>query len=432
MSFLHPYYLWALAGLAVPIAIHLWSKKEAKTIKIGSVQLLSESKSKQSSSIELNEWWLLVVRMLLISIVVLLMAKPQWSNTIKNSEITYLLESGLSTNVELMQFLDSVSQEEEVRLLERNFPVVTDFERIDDTAEIPDYWQLASEMDALNTDSIVVFTTGLQRGLKGMRTQTENNINWVVMDSDTILEKGLLAYKNTEGLELVSIISTSNLAQFRKEQIDSENSNVTLNSNGDSLQINARAKPYSVPVMQLAPIQVELFYADSLSTDKKYIEAAFEALSSYLGRKISVESKSDSLPSAMDNSDLTIWLSAKPTPDSYQKPLLYKQDSLAQDLITIGALENTFLLTNRLTIQNSTEQRLTEKLLVLLNLDSELNPMVSKWDSRKVPESVLKTTYVKEQNKKVQRAGIDSSPWLWAGLCIVMIAERILAFKRKQ
>ncbi len=276
------------------------------------------------------------------------MAKPQWSNTIKNSEITYLLESGLSTNVELMQFLDSVSQEKEVRLLEKNFPVVTDFERIDDTAEIPDYWQLASEMDALNTDSVVVFTKGLQRGLKGMRPQTENNINWVVMDSDTILEKGLLAYENTEGLELVSIISTSNLAQFRKQQIDSENSNVILNPTGDSVQINTGANPYSVPVMQLAPIQVELFYADSLSTDRKYIEAAFEALSTYLGREINVESKSDSLSSAMDNPGLTIWLSEKPTPDSYQKLLLYKQDSLAQDLITTGALENTFLLTNRL------------------------------------------------------------------------------------
>ena len=43
MSFAHPLYLWTLLGLLVPIAIHLWSKKEAKTIKIGSVQLLSES-----------------------------------------------------------------------------------------------------------------------------------------------------------------------------------------------------------------------------------------------------------------------------------------------------------------------------------------------------------------------------------------------------
>ncbi|MEP0086438.1 MAG: BatA domain-containing protein, partial [Maribacter dokdonensis] len=82
MSFAHPSYLWALLGLLVPIAIHLWSKKEAKTIKIGSVQWLSESKSKQSSSIQLNEWWLLVLRMGIISLLVLLMAKPQWHSKV--------------------------------------------------------------------------------------------------------------------------------------------------------------------------------------------------------------------------------------------------------------------------------------------------------------------------------------------------------------
>ena len=88
MSFAHPSYLWALLGLLVPIAIHLWSKKEAKTIKIGSVQLLSESKSRQSSSIQLNEWWLLLLRIGIISLLVVLLAKPQWYSKVSNKTLT--------------------------------------------------------------------------------------------------------------------------------------------------------------------------------------------------------------------------------------------------------------------------------------------------------------------------------------------------------
>ena len=432
MSFVHPSYLWAFAGLIVPLAIHLWSKKEAKTIKIGSVQLLTESKSKQSSSIQLNEWWLLIVRMLLISLVVLLMAKPQWSENIKNSDITYLLEPSLATNKELLRFLDSTSQEKEVRLLQKNFPVVTDFQHIDNTAEIPDYWKLASEMDALRTDSVVIFTKGLQLGLRGMRPQTKKNINWVVIDSDTVLEKGLLAYSDTNDIELLSVMSTSNRTQFRKEPIDLENNRVAQNAGGDSLRIDTGAASYNVPVKKLEPIQVELFYTDSLSTDKKYIETSFEALSTYLGREIVVESKSDSTSSTMENPNLTVWLSEKAAPSSYQKLLVYKQDSLTLNLITTGELENTFLLTNRLNLKNSIEQRVTEKLLVLLNLDSELNSIASKWDIRTVPESILKTNIINGEKKQVERAGVDISPLLWAILCIVMLAERMIAFKRKQ
>jgi hypothetical protein len=40
MAFLNPLYLWALLGLAIPVAIHLWSRKEGRTIKVGSIKFL--------------------------------------------------------------------------------------------------------------------------------------------------------------------------------------------------------------------------------------------------------------------------------------------------------------------------------------------------------------------------------------------------------
>ena len=92
MTFGNPFYLWTLLGLLVPIAIHLWSKKEAKIIKIGSIKFLTPSDSKQSSRIKLNELWLLFLRMFIISILAIILSEPQWQSKSKNIPITYIVD----------------------------------------------------------------------------------------------------------------------------------------------------------------------------------------------------------------------------------------------------------------------------------------------------------------------------------------------------
>ncbi len=100
MFFLNPTYLWAFLGLTVPIAIHLWSKKEGKTIKIGSIQLLNKADTKQSRSIQLNEFWLLVLRLFLISVLVLILSNLHIRKKVDNAPITYIVESSLLQNKE--------------------------------------------------------------------------------------------------------------------------------------------------------------------------------------------------------------------------------------------------------------------------------------------------------------------------------------------
>ena len=236
MTFLHPSYLWALWGLLVPIAIHLWSKKEAKTIMVGSVQLLSESKSKRSSSLQLNEW---LLRLIVLSLVVLLMAKPQWTNKSYAAEVVYLVEPSLTADINLKPILDSLTQENEVRLLEKHFPAYTISENIVNDENVPDYWQLASEMDALNSDSIVVFTKGFLQGLKGMRPRTHNNIHWIQMDVATpAIEKPIWAYKDNERVRLISVISNAERTSFITDEISEGDTTIQPNETGDSIKID--------------------------------------------------------------------------------------------------------------------------------------------------------------------------------------------------
>ncbi|HAI38721.1 MAG TPA: hypothetical protein DCM40_11655 [Maribacter sp.] len=208
MSFAHPSYLWALLGLLVPLAIHLWSKKEAKTIKIGSVQWLSESKSKQSSSIQLNEWWLLVLRIGIISLLVLLMTKPQWHSKVSTTSLTYIIEPELMQHTGFMSRFNEISDDQENRLLSKGLPLIENEQDITTQHFLPDYWALATEMDALQTDSIVVFTKGFAKGLKGARPETKHKMHWVVIDSALAKEAPILAYKKKNGLQLFTGKST--------------------------------------------------------------------------------------------------------------------------------------------------------------------------------------------------------------------------------
>ena len=96
MVFLNPLFLWTLLGLLVPVAIHFWSKKKVKTIKIGSTQLLRELNPKQTKSIRLNQWFLLLLRMMIITLIALILAAPGIEFLKTERSITYLIEPSLA------------------------------------------------------------------------------------------------------------------------------------------------------------------------------------------------------------------------------------------------------------------------------------------------------------------------------------------------
>ncbi|WP_339627736.1 BatA domain-containing protein [uncultured Maribacter sp.] len=431
MSFTYPTYLWALLGLLVPIAVHLWSKKEAKTIKIGSIQLLSESKSKQSSSIQLNELWLLLLRMLIISVLTLVLAKPIWNSRIDNASLTYLVEPDLSQNKNFMTRLDSLADEQEIRLFKKGFPLWEYDSYYSRVVAIPDYWSLASETDLLNTDSIVVFTKGYARGIKGSRPQTDHQIKWVVIDSAQTVEKPLIAYQNEKDLQLYSALGNSNKVEVSSGQI-TLGSEYAVNSSGDSLRITNKGNAIKVPLVIQKPLDIAIFYKDSLANDKRFFEAAFATLEEYLDREIKVESNMDTVVPKKKKYDITVWLSEKPVPNSYQKLLFYKKDSVANSLIEEGSEANTFVLTKRISAENAIEQRLVENILDILYVNKELDELVSEADIRQVTETELQTNFKPSTTKRPKLGRFNLLPYLWVLLFTLLLVERLVAYLKKQ
>jgi len=157
MTFANPSYLWALLGLAIPIAIHLLSRKEGKVIRVGSIRHVEESNTSQFKSIRLNEILLLLLRMMMIVALAFFMSGAQCSGVDPKKKLVYA-ESGIN--------VDS--------LVNKGY----EFHEIQEES----YWTFAEKLNKSPFETIVVSYSHINQ-FKGQRISLNENVKWITADS---------------------------------------------------------------------------------------------------------------------------------------------------------------------------------------------------------------------------------------------------------
>lgn len=428
MFFLNPTYLWALLGLLVPIAIHLWSKKEGKTIKIGSIQLLSEARSKQNNNIKLNELLLLLIRTLIIALVVLIMAEPQIKKNLENTELTYLVEPSLLKNKTITRLLDTISTEASFRLLQKGFPELDINDTPNPNATTPNYWQLAQEMDKLQTDSIIVFTNGLLKGLKGKRPEVSANIEWIVIDDGETLENAIKATKKDGTIEIISSVSNSQNVSFKKETLPSNSNKFAINKAQDSIKINNEW----LLVEKTKPLNVLIFNDKDFNKESRYINASFKTISKYVNTPINITIKKDTTDLMADDYDCIVWLSKQQPLEVSGILLVYNPDYFASSLVVESQTENLYYLTKTLDSESIIDEHLPEQLIRMLGFHSDLTKTILENDKRVVAKEALQPIFKDIELQKSHASILDISKWLWLFLASLFVLERIVSNYRKQ
>jgi len=432
MYFLSPLYLWALIGLAVPIAIHLWSKKEGKTIKIGSIRLIKEADSKQSSSIKLNEWWLLFLRLLILSLLVLIIAEPRSKQSAKKVPITYLIESSLLEYDKINKLIDTLDNTNSLRIFEEGFPEI-DREQFDELSDdIPNYWQLAKDLQNLRSDSIVVFTNAFVSGLKGKRPAVQKNVKWIFLDPGETKEIALKATKKGEEVKILKVISNSEALGFESEIAPFNDPRVINKTLGDSIYLKNTNSSKGIPLEKEDEIKIELYYIDSFSETEFYLEAALKAISKYIEREISIHKVQNKDSLYLQKADAIIWLSDENKKGSILPILIYQESKLASSLIISGDLKNEYILTTTLNSENSIEAHLAENLLEFLGLNKELEKNIVNLDRRVMPREQFLPNEGKIELSIEGTKALDISHWFWLFLIPIIITERLLSrFRNK-
>ncbi len=76
MNFLNPAFLFGLAAAAIPILIHLFTRRRPREVKFPSLEFLAEVNQSEIRRLKLRQWLLLLLRTLAIACIALAMSRP--------------------------------------------------------------------------------------------------------------------------------------------------------------------------------------------------------------------------------------------------------------------------------------------------------------------------------------------------------------------
>lgn len=101
MNFAAPYFLYALAAVAIPVIVHLFDLQRPKKVFFTNVKLLKNINEQTSSTRKLKSFWVMVCRILVIIFLVLAFAQPflkgdNAESAIGNQSVAVYIDNSLS------------------------------------------------------------------------------------------------------------------------------------------------------------------------------------------------------------------------------------------------------------------------------------------------------------------------------------------------
>lgn len=76
MSFLNPLFLFGLAAAAIPVIIHLFTRRRPREVTFSSLEFLSEVNQSEIRRLKIKQWLLLLLRTLAVAAIALAMSRP--------------------------------------------------------------------------------------------------------------------------------------------------------------------------------------------------------------------------------------------------------------------------------------------------------------------------------------------------------------------
>lgn len=165
LGFATPAALLALGFLAVPIALHLWSRRTGRPQRIGSIAFFAAAPPPATRHPRLDDLWLLVLRCAVIAVLVAALAGPSWRADGRARGATWaLVDSASAAEPSNDQLLDSLrATGAEVRVLGAGH-----------------IWSQLREADFQAPPGTRLTVVAPNRGAEGSRPTLRAEVEWLV------------------------------------------------------------------------------------------------------------------------------------------------------------------------------------------------------------------------------------------------------------
>ncbi len=405
MQLVNPLFLWALAGLAIPVGIHLLSRKEGKIIRLGSVRHVMETSTQQFKGIKLNEILLLALRCAMIVMFSLLLGGLQFMSSGNRKWV--MVEKGLENTPALKPILDSLGKEGyELRVLSEKFSLQNDSGSFNSKI---DYYKLMEELQTQNLSQAIVFSKNLVDDFKGLRPELPDNVRWISIASPD-LDYPLQAIQiNKDSIALRIGHTNSHSTYFTTEKVNSLSS--------------------SIGVSSPETINVVMTNDKGFDYDQKIIKAALSAIEKSIPIKFKLVEASPTKISST-STDWCIWFSEEPIPKSIAKIISIRPQNSNE--LFVQESPNRWVITKKLNQEVALQKNLTLQLAELLVPKEQLQNIAKVNDRRMMPDAMAWTP---QSNKTKIEASVFHEPadrYLVIVLLILLLTERIIAYKRNQ
>lgn len=401
MSLVNPIWLWGIAALAIPLAIHLLSRKEGKVIRIGSIRHLTESTTQQFKSIRLNEILLLALRCLTILLLVLLLADLLIPRSATDRWI--LAEPGLETNDQARPLIDSLTKHGyESHVFSQGFPTSTE-----NAKDAPcTYGLLLDELRQANLQDAIVLASSRVTELGSEPVQLPPAVKWMTIEPRE--NSFLLAAKRTDPSHVLVRSGTSNAdrTSFSATHVESP------------FPVYKSAMGDSIPVTPTDTLRYALEVASAYDHLRPIIESSLRVMAASTGLIL--------FPT-QEQPDWTFWLSDKESPTSERNVIRVATSNTNEVMWQDGA--TSWFLHANLTDEMALREHLPVKLASAVLDATAARTNADNHDLRTMPEEMMWTR--SDSSSESEQKASSVSQLLIALLLFAWLAERILSFRKK-
>ena len=337
-------------------------------MKIGSISLLPESTRQRSASIKLTELLLLVTRCLLIILLALLLAKPQWNQHFQanNAKGWVLMErqDAPEAYLHFKQQVDSLLQAGyRFHFLEKGFVKTT----VQELAEkdknsfknaTVNYWDEVSALHKAIPAGLPVYlyTTHYLNRFNGKRPAININLHWQVFTpADSVAEFIQSAYRiSADSIHVIKGISRPSGNVFLQENIAANNTaknGYQLHNTDSGLFISMQGKP--AVAVDTTTLTVTIF-TGKYTNDAAYLQAAIQAIQQFSRHKINIQ-VSNNETDIPAQQDWLFWLSEIPVPASIGAVNLFTYESGNEHSLQSWIMENGAGISNKISLYKTIE-----------------------------------------------------------------------------